>query len=261
MVGWPASQTQNSLPSGSAITIQFAPCSWHGPLPRAVAPSAISRAASLAMSRVSMSRCIWFLTLLGSLTRCSNSLGARAVCWYQRDVGAGAPAIHVAQRRGPELAETFRVGTIEDESETGGRGFTHRYRFHVRMSSVLSLSPTVGAKVAEAFDVAGELDAAPRDGVIVELAAMTSHGAPLASTVNRDANIDLVWVASRKARTELFVECTGDLGGKCPREDHEIHIVCDADRGSRRGLVVEMARDPRCHRTPRVHRRPSRSGR
>jgi hypothetical protein len=53
----PASQIQNSLPSGSAMTIHVEPCSLHVSSLTLVAPSPIRRVASASMAGVSMSRC------------------------------------------------------------------------------------------------------------------------------------------------------------------------------------------------------------
>ena len=61
---------------------------------------------------------------------------AGAVSWVEGDVGAGGADVGVAERRGPELGQVVRVGTVEYETEVWRRVVVGDGRVVRRRSSV-----------------------------------------------------------------------------------------------------------------------------
>ena len=111
-----ARSTQNSLPSGSAITTHDS--SPFCPISTREAPSDSSRATSASRSSGRRSRCRRFLTCLASGTRRKSRSGIRAVVTRRGDgdlVLVGEDHLP-PQRLRPEVGQQLRVGAVDGEA-------------------------------------------------------------------------------------------------------------------------------------------------
>lgn len=97
---------------------------------------------------------------------------------------------------------------------------------------------------AEVLHGALQLDAAVRDRVVGELAAVAGHGGVLPGAVDREFDMELVVVPTDERGAELGPKCRGDGLGQCPAQNRDCESLAGEHGGVGGLLVVGVSGDP-----------------